>query len=394
MTPFPDALQRMLDVVVLLDTERVGLDEAAGRVLREAVCTDRPFPPFDRVMMDGFALRANDWRMGIPQFQVMGSAPAGQAARQLSPVPGTCIEVMTGAPVPDGADAIVPVEWTQPAGPETIRIAAGATVQAGRFIHRRGSDATPGAILVNPGTLLDSRAIGVAASCGAARLLVSRRPRLSVFATGDELAAVEATPLPHQIRQSNGHALRTALIRAGHTVQTTATLPDDPNRVTETLAHALTHSDFIILTGAVSKGAHDFIPSVLNFLGCQCVFHGVAQRPGKPAGCWRAPSGCTVAALPGNPVSALTCLHAFVLPALDAASGRTPTHPLRFPFEDAHHRQAGFTVHLPVRIDHCQATAAPTGNSGDFTGLLRSDGFLILPPDGTPCDEFAFTPWI
>lgn len=394
MISFHDALSLLLKNSPLLGTERVRIEDAAGRVLREPVRTDRPLPPFDRVMMDGYALRCADWAAGMRRFRVTASAPAGEPARTLDPAPGTCVEVMTGAPLPAGADAIVPVEDSSPAGSDLIDLSPGATLEPGIFIHRSGSDTAAGDLVLTAGVLLGSRQLGTAASCGAGWLAVSRQPRLAVFATGDELVPVDATPLPHQIRQSNAHALRAALLRAGYPVARSDTLADEPASAAAAVTAALADHGWLILTGAVSKGARDFIPELLDQAGCRRLFHGIAQRPGKPAGCWLGPAGQVIVALPGNPVSALTGLHTLVLPALAVASGLEPRPPRLLTLAGTTGRLPDFTVHLPVTVSGGLADPAPTDNSGDFIGLLRSDGFVTLPPAADPATTFPFTPWL
>lgn len=394
MIPFSEALRLMLVSARPADSERIRLEDAAGRVLRDPVATDRPFPPFDRVMMDGYALRSRDLLLESGDLQISGTAAAGYAPPPLSPLPGSCIEVMTGAPLPAGADCVVPVEETTCCGPGTIRLDGNARIAPGRNIHAAGSDARAGETIVSAGIRMGSREIGAAASCGAAWLTVSRLPRIAVFATGDELAAVNAIPHPYQIRQSNAHALCAALQRAGYPAAESDTLPDDPAAAGSRIEAALADCDWLVLTGAVSMGGRDFVPEALGRMGCSRLFHGVAQRPGKPVGCWMAPSGAMIAALPGNPVSALTCLHALVLPALARASGLTNPPPPMVRLATPVRRLADFTHHLPVTLADGAARPAPTGNSGDFTGLLRSDGFLTLPPDPPSADAFPFTPWI
>jgi molybdopterin molybdotransferase len=390
MIPFRDALKLLLEHVALMDTERIRIEDAAGRVLRHEIRADRDFPSFDRVMMDGYAMRAADFQTGR-RFHLTGCAPAGQPAVILADLPGACVEVMTGAPLPIGADCIVPVE-------DSARSAGEITVSdefdpvAGRFIHRSGSDAAESEILLQSGVLLGSREIGVAASCGAAVLVVSKLPDITILPTGDELVAVDAMPAPHQIRQSNGHAIRASLKMAGFPAALREPLTDDA--AAPDLGAALESSDWLILTGAVSKGARDFLPGLLDSLGCRKLFHGVAQRPGKPAGFWLGPRGQAIMALPGNPVSALTGLHAFVLPALAAAAALPPPKPRRVIPAETISGLPGMTRHLPVTLGgDGRARPAPTGNSGDFIGLLRGDGFVTVPPQGDVSAALPFTHW-
>jgi molybdopterin molybdotransferase len=393
MIPFRDALDLLLTAAPTLPSESLGIESACGRVLRQEIHADRDFPPFDRVMMDGFAMRAGDFASGR-EFRITGTAPAGSPAVELSSAAMSCVEVMTGAPLPLGADCIVPVEEITNAG-GMIRVSADFEVVPGRFVHTAGSDARAGELLLEPGILLGSREIGVAASCGEAWIEVSKLPRIHIFATGDELVAVDETPQPHQIRQSNASAIACALQRAGHPSAASARLRDDPMESALAVRSALEESDWLIITGAVSKGARDFVPALLDSLGCRCLFHGVAQRPGKPAGCWIGPVGQVIMALPGNPVSALTGLHAFVLPALAVASGLPLPKPRLVIPAERFAGLSGMTHHLPVTLgDDGRARPAPTGNSGDFIGLLKSDGFVTLPPRGGLSAAHPFTPWL
>ncbi|MCU0779802.1 MAG: molybdopterin molybdotransferase MoeA [Akkermansiaceae bacterium] len=392
MIPFAKARDLLLEHTRVTGSERIRIEHAAGRVLRQELRADRDYPPFDRVMMDGYAVRAADFARGR-SFRVTGCAPAGLAVVCLTDMPGTCVEVMTGAPCPSGADCIVPVEEVTRVGDE-IAIAHGFAPVAGRFIHRAGADARQGEILLTSGTRLGGREIGVAASCGAGWLEVARIPDIAVLATGDELVPVDTRPAAHQIRQSNAHALTCALQLAGFPPSRADAISDAPEE-RQRVAGLLNECDWLLITGAVSKGARDFIPGLLAALGCAKLFHGVAQRPGKPAGCWLGPGEQLVMALPGNPVSALTGLHALVLPALAAAVGQpppasrivTPAEPLA--------GLEGLTHHLPVVLDAGgRARPAPPGNSGDFIGLLRSDGFVTLPPGPGPFAAVPFTPWL
>ncbi|MES2660986.1 MAG: molybdopterin molybdotransferase MoeA [Verrucomicrobiota bacterium] len=394
MVSFHEALQLLLKNSSLLATERCRLENAAGRVLRENVVADRPFPAFDRVMMDGFALRSGDWSEGHRKFRVTGSAPAGCAVTALAGEAGTCVEVMTGAPCPIGADMIIPVEEVTEISVGEVVFSDSVNPVSGRFIHLAGNDAAQGKILLEPGCLLGSREIGIAASCGAGWLKVSKLPSIAVIATGDELVPVDAIPAPHQIRQSNAHSLAAALTGRGHRPRTVAVLNDDVSVSRPIMQSILDGHDWIILTGAVSKGGRDFVPALLSELGCREIFHGVAQRPGKPAGCWIGPGGQVIVALPGNPVSALTGLHTFVFPALAVASGLARPSKRMVVMEDRNPLLPDFTRHLPVtlRADG-RAEPAATGNSGDFIGLLKSDGFITLPPRGEVSTAFPFTPW-
>ena len=391
MIPYHKALDLTLASVQAMPVERLRIEAAAGRVLRQTIRADRDIPPYDRVMMDGYAFRSADL-VQERRFSITGSAPAGKAQATLPEDAGSCLEIMTGAPLPIGADCIVPVERTVDSGEGGITVSPDFEARAGVFIHRAGSDAKAEDVLLEPGILLGSREIGVAASCGAALVEVSKLPCIAIIPTGDELVAVDAMPEPHQIRQSNGHAIRAALERCGYPSMLIDPLGDDA-RANDLREH-LENNDWLIFTGAISRGARDFLPRLLGGLGCTCVFHGVAQRPGKPAGFWLGPQGQAIMALPGNPVSALTGLHAFVMTALAVASGLPLPVPRLVVPAAPFNTLPDITLHLPVSLDVAgRAHTAPTGNSGDFIGLLKSDGFVTVPPRGAIQAAYPFTPW-
>lgn len=395
MVSFKMALELLLQNTRQVGSERCRIEDANTRVLRENIVADRPFPAFDRVMMDGFALRLADWKYGCRNYRIGGTSPAGKPVLSLAESAGNCLEVMTGAPCPIGADVIIPVEEIVSRNANEVIFSESAAPVAGRFIHQSGSDAALGEVLLPIGRLLGAREVGIAASCGYAHLEVSCLPRITVIATGDELVPVDQFPEPYQIRQSNAHSLAVALTKAGYAPQSVLHMKDDVETARSALQVLLKTSDWIILTGAVSKGAHDFVPTLLTELGCQKIFHGIAQRPGKPAGLWMGLAGQIILALPGNPVSALTGLHALAIPALAASSGRLISTKRRVVMDDTSGQLSDLTRHLPVTLrEDGRAEAAAVGNSGDFIGLIKSDGFITLPPRGEIAAAYTFTPWL
>ena len=373
--------------------EQCPLDGSAGRLLREPVLADRELPPFDRVMMDGFAVRRNDLQRGR-SFRLAGSALAGMPRQVLPDEPMSAMEVMTGSPLPIGADTIIPVEETVGGG-SGMRISDDFEPLAGQYIHCRGSDQQKGDVLVSPGTILKSTEIGIAASCGYSQLLVSRAPVVSIFGSGNELVPVAEKPEAHQIRQSNVHAVQAALSGLAIELRETGILTDDIEKESARLGEVVASSDIVILSGAVSKGKLDWIPASLDKLG-DCLFHGVNQRPGKPMGVWTTESGCMVFALPGNPVSTLVCAHRFVIPYIQEILGvavpvQTVTleEPVKF--------DPPMTLFLPVkRTSGGGVVARPANNSGDYAALASADGFVELGEsenNWTAGAEVSFYPW-
>jgi len=405
-----EALRRVLEAVVPFPSEDWALSSAEGRILRRDLLTDRALPPYDRVTMDGYAVRSgpgfglpstNDGRLTLrvdrtPQM-------AGMIARTLPEGEGACIEIMTGAVLPHGTDCVAPYEDTVRDG-ATIALSAEAAsrLRPGTNVHRAGSDSPAGAVAVKAGTRLTGREIAVAAACGHATVLVSSRPRLAVVSTGDELVEIGSEVGPHQIRRSNDLALRAALIQAGYPNVECVHFRDVPLEIEEGLRRLLAGCDAIVVTGGVSKGRHDHIPGTLAALGVAPLFHGVSQRPGKPLWFGLSVRGQPVFALPGNPVACYTCLHRYVLPALARASGRTVGEPRWVSLAQASPALAKLTSFLPVRLrstpDGRQlAEPDPFNTSGDFAGLVETDGFVELPPRpdaypaGTPVEFTAWT---
>ncbi|MFI5357100.1 MAG: molybdopterin molybdotransferase MoeA [Opitutales bacterium] len=404
LTP-AEAERLVLENTAAFPAEECALAQAHGRVLRAAIHADRDLPPFDRVTMDGYALRAAAVAAGARCFQVEGVQAAGMRPLELSAAPAACVEIMTGAVLPVGADCVVPYEETTREGAApNVTLSAEAVREArpGRSVHARGSDYAAGALMVAPGVRLGGCAIAVAASCGCAILTVSRRPKIAVVTTGDELVDVEALVAAHQVRRSNDFALRAALAAAGYPDVERFHLHDMRHEIEHQLWHILAEFDVVLLTGGVSKGKFDFLPAALETLQVRRIFQGVAQRPGKPFWFGTNARQTAVFALPGNPVSAYTCLHRYVLPALAQASGLKPAAPrtvaLAEPVTFAPKLACLLPVQLVDRGDGTQvARPAPTNTSGDFAGLVGTDGFVELPAERT---EFAagtvaaLWPWV
>jgi molybdopterin molybdotransferase len=370
-----------------LPTEDCALEGAHGRVVRQDIAADRPMPPFDRVTMDGFAVRSADL-LANPKatLEIIGYQAAGMIPQEIK-TPGTTVEVGTGATLPAGADAVVPYEDTERED-NRMRLITGASCEAGQSVHREGSDFPANTVLVRSGSLLTGAEIAVAATVGASRIRVAARPAIAVVATGDELMEVDTPTLaPQQIRKSNDYAIRAALLQsqlAGRVER--FHLRDNRSEIEAALRQILAGFDVTILTGGVSKGKRDHIPEVLTELGAVEHLRGIAQRPGKPMWFGTTPRRTPVFALPGNPVSTYTCLHRYVLPALRQMAGApaaTPEtvvlgEPFRFP------KPLAFMLPVQLHIDERgrrTAAPAPFNTSGDLGGLLGTDGFVELPAE-------------
>lgn len=382
--PTPAAAEALVrERVQRLPTESRPLESLAGAILAQGVRSERDQPPFDRVTMDGITFASQAWRAGARRFRIAGTQAAGQPALQLAAATD-CVEAMTGAVLPVGCDCVVPVEQ--------LRVADGYATVAHEVmvtpflnVHTRGLDARAGDLLLAPGTRLDAPELAVLASAGLARAEVSTEPRIVICATGDELVAPDQPIADWQVRRSNSYALRGALQLRGFKLVGEDHLPDDHAVLAQRLGTHLATHDVVVLTGGVSMGRFDHVPSVLRQLGVDEVFHKVAQRPGKPIWFGVGPAGQTVFGLPGNPVSALVCLLRYVVPALGAMLGDPARAVEHLPLAAAFNVKPSLAFFLPVQVAHSStqgplAMPRPTRGSGDFISLLDTDGFVELPP--------------
>ena len=375
------ATEAVRNAMPVFDTETIPAEVATGRVLRQSVQAERDQPPFDRVTMDGIALRYADFTSGQRSFPVQATQAAGDPTLQLND--GECIEIMTGASLPENADCIVPVERIHIDG----RVAAledGYEVEHRQFIHPRGSDHTKDAHLLTPGALITPMDRAVIASAGLTEINVSRMPTIRVISTGNELVPAGEPIAAHEIRMSNGPALVSMLETHGYVDSDHDHIADDPDALKSRIKNHLDAADVLVLSGGVSMGKADFIPQVLADLGVEVVFHKVSQRPGKPMWFGVGRDQQAVFALPGNPVSALVCCRQYVLPALGLANGQRVANPEFAALAQDVQFKPALTCFMPVRLisnTSGQLLAMPvkTNTSGDFAALSGSDGYVELP---------------
>lgn len=387
-----DALNAVLVAAPIAPVEKIAATESAGRVLRQVVRAERDQPPFDRVMMDGIAFAVTDYDKGLRRFPIQGIQAAGDSV--LTVEDGHCIEIMTGASLPDGANCIVPVERIR-VSDGTAEIEDGHDVKQGRFIHPRGSDYASGAHLLTPGKRISPLDIAIIASCGETELDVSKDPRVCVVSTGNELVAAGQSIEPHQIRLSNGPAVISLLNSHHYRRCTHVHIADDVEELTRSLGEHLNEADVVILSGGVSMGKADYVPQVLADLGVEVVFHKVSQRPGKPMWFGKSHTGKLVFALPGNPVSALVCCRQYVIPALARASQAATNAPEFAALASNVSFKPDLTCFQPVKLvsnaaGQLLAMPVKTNTSGDFAALSLTDGYVELSkeqiefPAGTP----------
>jgi molybdopterin molybdotransferase len=376
----------------------VPLAEALGRVLADPILADRDQPPFPRSTRDGFACRAADANTHEPLI-LTGQLRAGAIASQ--PLqPGETWEIMTGAPVPEGADAVFMVEYAQVI-PEGIRLAAPRTVSPGDNIVPRAAEARQGDQLVPAGTRITPAQIAMAAQCGYPSLTVTRRPRVAILSTGDELVPIESTPGPSQIRNSNAPMLAALVANAGGEALIFPTVADEESAgdlaIQEVFASA---PDMLLVTGGISAGRFDLVEDALTRAGAHFFFHGVAIQPGKPIAFGHLPHGSgaqtqlearlprrlVLLALPGNPISSAVTFQLFAAPLLAALAGDLSPHP-RFvtaQLDGPWHGKPGLTRFLPASCDFGlspRVRLIPWQGSGDIAAFARSNCFVVLPPE-------------
>jgi molybdopterin molybdotransferase len=361
-----------------------------GHVLAEEVLAEADSPPFPKSLRDGYAVRAADCGTPGTQLKVVEELPAGSIpSRAVSA--GECARIFTGAPIPEGADAVVMQEETELLADGCVRI-ADRSVKAGQYIFARGTEMRAGDVILQPGAILDAVALGVLAGLGKTAVALFPAPRVAVLSTGDELVEAGDTLAPGQIRNSNGPMLQAQAVAAGGNARYLGIARDDPDRVRGMLEEGLSMADVLVVAGGVSVGKYDLVPRVLHEMGVEVHLRQVRMKPGKPF-LFGTRDGRLVFGLPGNPVSAFVCFSLFVLPALRAISG----HPDPVP------RRVMLPLAEPISVSNDRPTYHPAklepGEQGfvvhplswmgapDLRGLLPADAFLVFPPGETRLDK-------
>ncbi|WP_282075752.1 molybdopterin molybdotransferase MoeA [Maribacter aquivivus] len=379
MITFKEAYQKVLAHPLDLGAENVSLLNSLNRILAEDIYADRDFPPFDRATKDGIAVQFSDFANNGHSFKIEGVAAAGVVQQVLNDK-NNCLEVMTGAVVPEHCDTVVMYEHiTIDGGKVTIN----EKVTKGQNIHYQGSDEKADALLLSKGKKITPAEIGVMATVGKATVKVMGNPKICTIATGNELVAVNETPKPHQIRKSNMLTIEAALLNSKIEASSLHLL-DDKKEIERELERALIENDVLLLSGGVSKGKFDFIPEVMEFLGVHKVFHRVLQRPGKPFWFGIHPKLNTVIfSFPGNPVSTFANYHLYFLPWLQTSWG--------LPLDNSYIKLSAaikitqpltrfIQVSTEVKDGIFWATSVVENGSGDLTSLAKADGFINLEP--------------
>jgi molybdopterin molybdotransferase len=371
-------------------SEQVPLLEAIHRVLAAPIRADRDLPPFHRSTRDGYAVQAATLAAGN-WLPIAGILRAGEPAPAAPLLPGTALEIMTGAPVPEGADAVVMLEHVEITDGR-IRLHPDRKLRPGSHIVPAGSEAHSGDPLVPPGTRLAATHIAALAAVGAAQVEVFARPRVAILATGDELVEIASTPQPHQIRNSNSYSLAAQFAIAGGEPVRLDIARDNLDDLRRQLDQAQQGSNLLLLSGGVSAGKYDLVEQALAERGAAFHFTGVRIQPGKPTVFGELPPQAATAAplpffgLPGNPVSTMVTFLLFAAPILRALAGETDPAP-RFAqaqltaAEPAADITRFLPAHLDANWDHATVTRIPWQGSGDLAATAQSNCFVVLPPN-------------
>ena len=406
-----EALRIVLRETPRLEPVEVPLAEAAGAVLAEPVASDLDLPPFDKSARDGYAVRADDVTSLPAELQVIGDLPAGVAPTR-AVAPGTCAKIMTGAPVPPGADLVVMVEDTEPAGagsaspsappsaPPCVAAFAEQGCGAGfaeqgrvriwradprcRHICARGEDVRRGAVVLEAGGVIGPGAAGLLASVGRERARIYRRPRIAVLATGDELVPPGAVPGPGQVRNANSAALLALCRQAGVPADDLGVARDDEADLREKIGAGLGR-DLLVVSGGVSMGERDLVPAVFREFGVTVHFATIRQKPGKPT-IFATQGKRVIFGLPGNPVSTIVGFHLYVRPAIRRMMGHpqeappTVTARLSAPTRVHGYRTAFLPAALRWEDGGWTVTVLETRGSADLVGFARADSLAVLEP--------------
>lgn len=391
MLTIDEAFNRLLATVAPLESVTLPLSDCLGMTLAEDVVSGIDSPPFDKSLMDGYAIRSTDLNDGTAVLQVVEVITAGQVPTK--PIlEGQATQIMTGAPVPVGADRVVMVEHTERMG-DSVRVTPKGTKSN---IVLRGESVRSGAVVLTAGTKLNGSRIGALAELGCAQVLVHRRPTVAILATGDELVAIDQQPGPGQIRNSNESMLVAQVQAAGAIPVPLGVARDDRDDLRAKITRGL-RSDLLVLSGGVSAGTMDLVPSELTAAGVSEVFHKVEMKPGKPIWFGVRPTSldplsggevdCYVFGLPGNPVSSLVCCELFVRTAIRRLMGEPASVPqtIKARLEHSYSARQDRPTYHPARLTWETAgpvvTLVPWHGSSDLCGTVTANAMVFLPGD-------------
>lgn len=385
MIPVSEAIRIVRAQTALLPAESISLVHARGRVLAQDVVADSDLPPFDRSQMDGYAVRAEDVLNVPAKLKIVGESAAGRGWHNEMST-GEAVRIMTGAPVPPGADSVQQVELTREISNDEVEILK--TVALGRSIVRRGNEIKAGETVLQAGELISAATIAVLASFGYAEITVGRQPKVAVLATGSELVAVDQKPGRDQIRDSNNLSISAYAEVSGAVVERLPLSGDDTSLLKRQISEAAEHSDIVVTSGGVSVGVYDFTKPALRELDAEFFFERVSLRPGKPTVFARLPNGTLFFGLPGNPISVSVTFNLFARTAILAMQGaKNPELPQDWAVLARNVKGAGEREsYLPAQLSTNEgglliAEPLKWGGSSDFVGFVRATSLIVVPRD-------------
>ncbi len=382
MIPVSDAIDIIDRETGSLGSERVAIGAAVGRVLAEPIVADSDLPPFDRSQMDGYAVVAEDTKLSPVTLEVVGESAAGRGwHRELKR--GQAIAIMTGAPVPKGADAVQKIELSRLASEGSVEILK--PTETGRYIIRKGDEIKKGETIFKSGEIITENMIAAIAAFGYAKVKVAKQPRVAILGTGSEIVEINKKPGRDQIRNSNSVMLEILSRKLGGSSAILPIARDDISELKFQISNAAKNSDVLIITGGVSVGKYDLTKTALNELGAEIFFEKIRLKPGKPAVFARL-GKCLVFGLPGNPVSAAVTFHLFVRRAmmhLQNASNAAPNQGFAVIETDIPGAKERDT-YLPAGLStnssgHLVAHPLKWSGSSDFVGYSRAEALIVIP---------------
>jgi molybdenum cofactor synthesis domain-containing protein len=386
MISVAEAVQIVRQQTPVLASETVQIEAAMGRVLAQDIVADSDLPPFDRSQMDGYAVRAEDVKSAPVRLRIVGESAAGRGWHHKLEE-GQAVRIMTGAPVPAGADSVQQVELAHELKDKTV-VELLESVEVGRSIVKQGAEIRAGETILNAGTTINAAMMAVLAAFGYAKVEVFRRPRVGVLATGTELVPIDQKPGQDQIRDSNNYSIGAYAELAGAVVERLPLSGDETSLLKKQIMDAAERCDMIVTSGGVSMGVYDVTKSALKELDAEIFFERVALRPGKPTVFARLPNGTLVFGLPGNPVSVSVTFNLFARAALRAMQGATEpalkqeTAALARSAKGTKERESYLPAQLTTNDDG-ELIAFPLkwGGSSDFVAFAVATALVIVPAD-------------
>lgn len=372
----------VLESVAALGTEEVKLERSLGCVLAEDICSNRDQPPYDISAMDGYALRSADLASIPATLEIVEDIKAGDMPSKTLAA-GQCARIMTGAPVPQGADAVIRVEDTKALADNRVQI--NQAVKAGNDIRRRGENMFNGEVVLTTGTEITPGVIGVLATVKRAQVQIYRRPRVAILSTGNELEGLDEPVDPNKIPNSNSYALMAQAQALGIEPVLLGIARDDPDELARYLKRGLEY-DVLLVSGGTSVGVHDYVRPTIEALGAQMLFWRVAMKPGHPVAFGKVGEKI-IFGLPGNPVSSMVCFEQFVAPALRRMMGHARTYRRTIEARLTHNvkHQPGRTEFIRVMLAKEKGGYAATSTGAQGSGMLlsmaRADGLAVLPAE-------------